>query len=611
MLRYGFFNSNNGDRTYDANDMSRLFEGIITDGVFAGVRDEFKIEPIADQLSVKVRPGRAWFNGIWIDSDSDITFAITQNAGTNPRDDYILLIVDKRSSKRECKIIYQENTDHYSGGDDVYVYILAHITISPRQTVLDDVDIEEFIGTGSWPGHDGIPWVGCPIDHIDIDYTEILEYVEAEVDAAINVAISQAGLVRKPADIGGGYAVSPETGSGISKTANIPDFVLTHGGLVCIKFTSAVRSSSNLNISNTGAKSINYKGSPIGDSVIKAGSIATMVYNANSDVYQVVAIDDLDIDVGEGSVIVGYVTNLDTGGTLSPGMIYSAMVNRQNYFYCLHDTYTHQTLWLGKAPLTSGGTADFYTVDSANNQIVVATLGSTGGVTYSTVPIGGGGSQTWNDIKPAGGVPKTDLAALVQASLDRADMAITAFPITFGIDNSRPVCDTLYTDIYNAINAGSMVIPYYDGMVGILLDIVGQNSDYIFAFIDSKITPTTVYFFTIDYQDTVTLKYQPIGTASVPEVVFNSSAAPETVQALDNHIYNFTNAAVTSLTISSAPSGTAESCVIIFNSGSTPTSLTLPSNVKTPSGFTVEANKHYEISITGTKYAVVASWPLT
>ena len=33
MWSYGFYNSVNGDRLYNAQQMSELFEGLITDGV--------------------------------------------------------------------------------------------------------------------------------------------------------------------------------------------------------------------------------------------------------------------------------------------------------------------------------------------------------------------------------------------------------------------------------------------------------------------------------------------------------------------------------------------------------------------------------------------------
>lgn len=97
------------------------------------------------------------------------------------------------------------------------------------------------------------------------------------------------------------------------------------------------------------------------------------------------------------------------------------------------------------------------------------------------------------------------------------------------------------------------------------------------------------------------------GGASVTEVTV--SAAGAVTQALDAcKIYHFTGA-LTSLTITlNAPaSGTLAHYHFDFNSGSTAPTLTLPSGVTIPSGFAVEASKHYEIDILN-GYGAVIGW---
>ena len=58
MLRYGFYNSVNGDRKYEAEDMGRLFDGIIQDGVFYSVGNRFRVEA-AGGMYITVGTGRA------------------------------------------------------------------------------------------------------------------------------------------------------------------------------------------------------------------------------------------------------------------------------------------------------------------------------------------------------------------------------------------------------------------------------------------------------------------------------------------------------------------------------------------------------------------------
>lgn len=96
-------------------------------------------------------------------------------------------------------------------------------------------------------------------------------------------------------------------------------------------------------------------------------------------------------------------------------------------------------------------------------------------------------------------------------------------------------------------------------------------------------------------------------SAAVTEVT-NTAAAPSL--ALDpEKIYHFTGT-LTSLTITaltSPASGQLAHYHFDFNSGSTAPTLTLPQTVTMPSGFTVEANKHYEIDILN-GYGAVVSW---
>lgn len=99
------------------------------------------------------------------------------------------------------------------------------------------------------------------------------------------------------------------------------------------------------------------------------------------------------------------------------------------------------------------------------------------------------------------------------------------------------------------------------------------------------------------------------GTTPIPTKVsvVEVSTAGAVTQAIDvGKIYDFTGA-LTSLTITLNSATAPTQYHIRFNSGSTAVSLTLPQTVTMPSGFTVEANKHYEIDILD-GYGVAQSW---
>lgn len=92
-----------------------------------------------------------------------------------------------------------------------------------------------------------------------------------------------------------------------------------------------------------------------------------------------------------------------------------------------------------------------------------------------------------------------------------------------------------------------------------------------------------------------------------PEVTNSDTGAVSL--ALDaGRIYNFTGA-LTSLTITlnAAASGQIANYHFSFESGSTAPTLTLPNTVTMPSGFAVEASKHYEVDILN-GYGTVMAW---
>lgn len=100
----------------------------------------------------------------------------------------------------------------------------------------------------------------------------------------------------------------------------------------------------------------------------------------------------------------------------------------------------------------------------------------------------------------------------------------------------------------------------------------------------------------------------PSDTTKADKVTVTTvSDAGAVSQALDaGKIYDFTGA-LTSLTITLNAATAPAQYHFRFDSGSTAVSLTLPQTVTMPSGFQVEANKHYEIDILD-GYGAAQSW---
>lgn len=105
-VTYGFYNSLDGDRLYNAIQFSRLFSSIIRDGVLGSIGNVFHVAA-GSGLHVTVDTGRAWFNYSWTDNDGLITLDIPTPHSTLGRIDVVTLEMDASNGVRanEIKII--------------------------------------------------------------------------------------------------------------------------------------------------------------------------------------------------------------------------------------------------------------------------------------------------------------------------------------------------------------------------------------------------------------------------------------------------------------------------------------------------------------------------
>ena len=95
--------------------------------------------------------------------------------------------------------------------------------------------------------------------------------------------------------LGNGYGTCSTAESTTAKAATFSSYTLVKHGMVSIKFTNAVPANATLNINSKGAKNIYYRGAKIIANVIKAGDIATFIYDGTQ--YQLIAIDRWQKDI--------------------------------------------------------------------------------------------------------------------------------------------------------------------------------------------------------------------------------------------------------------------------------------------------------------------------
>lgn len=99
----------------------------------------------------------------------------------------------------------------------------------------------------------------------------------------------------KNVTLGHGYATCATAEATTAKVGTLSSYTLTLGGITAVKFTNAVPANSTLNINSKGAKNIFFKGAQITANVIKAGDIATFIYDGTQ--YQLLSIDRWQNDI--------------------------------------------------------------------------------------------------------------------------------------------------------------------------------------------------------------------------------------------------------------------------------------------------------------------------
>lgn len=92
-IRSGFFNSVNGDRKYNAGSFAEYFASFIGNGVFPVSSDNLQVIS-NDDMTVTIKPGKAWINGFILINDNDYVLELTTADGVLNRVDRIVLRYD-------------------------------------------------------------------------------------------------------------------------------------------------------------------------------------------------------------------------------------------------------------------------------------------------------------------------------------------------------------------------------------------------------------------------------------------------------------------------------------------------------------------------------------
>lgn len=171
-VSYGFYSSlytNNGyDTLYQSGEISKLFNGLIVDGIYLSSRPndptnkQFMVSADTNDMSIKVAPGKAWFLGTYTISDSFLSFNIDDADPNYDRIDALVIEVNTQFSGYDPGPVYTERFNNLkivkgtpalspekptmTHADGIDQYPIAYITVSKGTEAIRPYDIDYVVG---------------------------------------------------------------------------------------------------------------------------------------------------------------------------------------------------------------------------------------------------------------------------------------------------------------------------------------------------------------------------------------------------------------------------------------------------------------------------------
>ena len=183
MLKSGFFNSVDGDRKYNADDLSDFFIKLISNGVFPNPSTCFKV--IAKSgLTVTVQAGFAFINAKYVQNTSSYDITLDAADTSNPRIDRVVLRYNATDREITLNVVKgtpaaEPQAPALTRTTTVYELALANITVAANATAIVTADISDRRGYSSECGY-----VTGLIQQIDTD--ELFNQFEAAFNSWFN-----------------------------------------------------------------------------------------------------------------------------------------------------------------------------------------------------------------------------------------------------------------------------------------------------------------------------------------------------------------------------------------------------------------------------------------
>ncbi len=193
-LTCGFYDSLNGDRKYNAYQMSSLFDGLISDGVYAGIGTGFAVT-VTSGMNIAVDSGRAWFDHTWTYNGSKYTMTLEAADALRDRIDAVVLEINSSTAARTNTLAIVKGTaatnpvrPTLSKSGTKKQYALAYIRVKAGATSLSQADITYVVGTGETPYVTGVlqsVGIDAQVAQWNAEFNEWFENLKAQLSGNI------------------------------------------------------------------------------------------------------------------------------------------------------------------------------------------------------------------------------------------------------------------------------------------------------------------------------------------------------------------------------------------------------------------------------------------
>lgn len=167
----GFFNSVDGDRPYNAEQMCSPYNRVISNGVFAtpAGTPSTDLQVISTTgKKIVVSAGAGLFADKWFKNNTNLEFTIDDNVTAYPRIDSIIVRIDKRNIGRTGAIVLVSGQPATSPSaptlnldTEVVEYRVANIAVASNFTEITQAQITDLRGSAE------CPWVTSIIQQVD------------------------------------------------------------------------------------------------------------------------------------------------------------------------------------------------------------------------------------------------------------------------------------------------------------------------------------------------------------------------------------------------------------------------------------------------------------